>query len=33
VKFDVSYIKSWSLWFDLKIIAKTVVVMLTGKGM
>jgi lipopolysaccharide/colanic/teichoic acid biosynthesis glycosyltransferase len=33
VKFDVTYIKNWSLWFDLKIIAKTFVVMLTGKGM
>lgn len=33
VKFDVAYIRSWSLWFDLKIIAKTFVVMLTGKGM
>jgi len=33
VKFDVTYIRNWSLWFDLKILAKTVVVMLTGKGM
>jgi len=33
VKFDVTYIRNWSLWFDLRILAKTVVVMLTGKGM
>lgn len=33
VKFDITYIRNWSLWFDLKILAKTVVVMLTGKGM
>lgn len=33
VKFDLAYIRNWSLWFDLEILAKTVVVMLTGKGM
>jgi lipopolysaccharide/colanic/teichoic acid biosynthesis glycosyltransferase len=33
VKFDVTYIRNWNLWFDLEILAKTVVVMLTGKGM
>jgi lipopolysaccharide/colanic/teichoic acid biosynthesis glycosyltransferase len=33
VNFDLAYIRNWSLWFDLEILAKTVVVMLTGKGM
>jgi lipopolysaccharide/colanic/teichoic acid biosynthesis glycosyltransferase len=32
VKFDLHYIRNWSLWSDMKIILKTVVVVVTGKG-
>jgi lipopolysaccharide/colanic/teichoic acid biosynthesis glycosyltransferase len=32
VKFDLDYIRNWSIWSDMKIIAKTVVVVITGKG-
>ncbi len=32
VKFDLHYIRNWSIWSDMKIIAKTVVVVITGKG-
>jgi lipopolysaccharide/colanic/teichoic acid biosynthesis glycosyltransferase len=32
VKFDLHYIKSWSLWYDIRILMKTVVVVVTGKG-
>ena len=32
VKSDIEYIDNWSLWMDIKIILKTVKVVLTGKG-
>ncbi len=32
VRHDVEYIDSWSIWTDIKIILKTVVVVFTGKG-
>jgi lipopolysaccharide/colanic/teichoic acid biosynthesis glycosyltransferase len=32
IKYDLEYIGNWSLWTDLKILAKTVIVVLTGKG-
>ena len=32
VKRDIEYIDNWSLWSDIKIIMKTVIVVLTGKG-
>lgn len=32
VRFDLHYIRNWSIWSDMKIIARTVVVVITGKG-
>lgn len=32
VKNDVEYIRTWNLWSDLKILLKTVLVVITGKG-
>lgn len=32
VRFDLTYIRGWSIWSDVRILAKTVVVVLTGKG-
>jgi len=32
VKYDVDYIDNWSLWQDIKIMLRTVVVVLTGRG-
>jgi len=32
VALDVEYIKNWSLWLDLKILFKTVAVVLQGSG-
>ena len=32
ISLDVAYIKDWSLWLDLKIIARTVGVILSGTG-
>ena len=32
MRLDVQYIDSWSLWLDLKILARTVPVVLTGLG-
>ena len=32
VKLDIFYLKNWSLWLDFKILAKTVPVVLSGKG-
>jgi lipopolysaccharide/colanic/teichoic acid biosynthesis glycosyltransferase len=32
VAYDLHYIKGWSLWQDIKILLKTVVVVITGKG-
>lgn len=32
VKNDVEYIRNWTLWSDLKILMKTVLVVITGKG-
>jgi lipopolysaccharide/colanic/teichoic acid biosynthesis glycosyltransferase len=32
LKYDLLYINSWSLWNDLKILAKTTLVVITGKG-
>lgn len=32
VKLDVEYIENWSLWTDIKILLKTVIVVFTGKG-
>jgi len=32
VKHDVKYIRNWSIWSDMKILARTVIVVLTGRG-
>lgn len=32
VKFDLEYIRTWTLWSDVKILARTVLVVVTGKG-
>ncbi len=32
VRYDIEYIDNWSYWMDVKIMLKTVVVVLTGKG-
>jgi lipopolysaccharide/colanic/teichoic acid biosynthesis glycosyltransferase len=32
VRFDLQYIRNWSLWYDIKIMVRTVVVVFTGKG-
>ena len=32
VKYDLQYIKDWTLFYDIKIILKTFVVVFTGKG-
>ena len=32
VHFDLQYIRNWSLWYDIKIMFRTVVVVFTGKG-
>jgi lipopolysaccharide/colanic/teichoic acid biosynthesis glycosyltransferase len=32
VRFDIKYISGWSVWTDLRILFKTVVVVVTGKG-
>jgi len=32
VKNDITYIRNWSIWTDLRILMKTVVVVITGKG-
>lgn len=32
VKFDLQYIRGWSLWSDVRILLKTVVVVVTGRG-
>jgi len=32
VHYDLEYIRTWSLWQDVKILMKTVVVVVTGKG-
>ncbi|PWB76392.1 sugar transferase [candidate division GN15 bacterium] len=32
VRFDLQYIRNWSLWYDFKIMFKTVIVVFTGKG-
>ena len=32
VRYDLEYIENWSLWTDIKILLKTVKVVLTGKG-
>jgi len=32
VAYDLRYINRWSLWQDIKILLKTVVVVITGKG-
>jgi lipopolysaccharide/colanic/teichoic acid biosynthesis glycosyltransferase len=32
VKSDLTYIRNWSLWYDVKIMARTVIVVFTGKG-
>jgi lipopolysaccharide/colanic/teichoic acid biosynthesis glycosyltransferase len=32
VKYDLEYIDNWSLWLDIKILLRTVVVVLTGRG-
>jgi lipopolysaccharide/colanic/teichoic acid biosynthesis glycosyltransferase len=30
--YDLEYVQNWSLWLDLKILAKTAIVVLTGRG-
>ncbi len=32
VELDIQYIQNWSIWEDIKILAKTVLVVITGKG-
>jgi lipopolysaccharide/colanic/teichoic acid biosynthesis glycosyltransferase len=32
VRLDLEYIDNWSLWLDLKILFRTIPVVLTGKG-
>jgi len=32
VKLDIYYVENWSLWLDIKVLAKAVVTVLTGKG-
>jgi lipopolysaccharide/colanic/teichoic acid biosynthesis glycosyltransferase len=32
VRLDLKYINGWSLWLDIKLLLKTPVVILTGKG-
>jgi lipopolysaccharide/colanic/teichoic acid biosynthesis glycosyltransferase len=32
VRFDLKYIRGWSIWTDVRILLKTVVVVVTGKG-
>lgn len=32
IKYDVEYVKNWNLWFDVKIIIKTIFVVFTKKG-
>ena len=32
VEYDVDYIRNWNIWSDIKILMKTVVVVITGKG-
>jgi lipopolysaccharide/colanic/teichoic acid biosynthesis glycosyltransferase len=32
VRFDIKYISSWSIWADMRILLKTVAVVVTGKG-
>ena len=32
VKLDIHYLKNWSLWLDIKIILRTIPVMLKGEG-
>jgi lipopolysaccharide/colanic/teichoic acid biosynthesis glycosyltransferase len=32
VRFDLTYIRGWSVWADVRILARTVVVVLTGRG-
>ena len=32
VKYDIYYVENWSLFFDLQILAKTVVICLTGRN-
>ncbi len=32
VRMDTDYIKGWSLWFDFKLLAKTIPAVLSGRG-
>jgi len=32
IKYDLKYINNWSLWMDIKILFKTILVVITGKG-
>jgi lipopolysaccharide/colanic/teichoic acid biosynthesis glycosyltransferase len=32
VKWDIYYIRNWSLWLDLKILLRTIPIVLLGKG-
>jgi lipopolysaccharide/colanic/teichoic acid biosynthesis glycosyltransferase len=32
IKYDLQYLDNWSLWFDFKILLRTIIVVLTGKG-
>jgi lipopolysaccharide/colanic/teichoic acid biosynthesis glycosyltransferase len=32
IEYDVDYIRNWTVWSDIKILLKTVVVVITGKG-